>query len=187
MWMDAESDKATTSVAATPRRGRLALIAMSALLIWHTAAMIIGPSPPSAIADASRVVLEPYMTLLRLDNVWGFFAPNVKLGSHFSYVVEDTQGKTTTFTPADTLNRFHPNYIWVRDRYTRIMEQPDVHGDTTGAELCLKHASLNPVRVSLLQRAQRPFGPHDQMDGQHPYSPGFVTEKTVRTINCPGR
>jgi len=185
--MDAESDKASTSAAATPRPGRLALIAMSALLIWHTAAMITGPSPPSAMTDAARAVLDPYMTLLRLDNVWGFFAPNVKLGSHFSYVIEDAQGQTTTFTPADTLNRFHPNYIWLRDRYMRIMENPDVYGDVTGAELCLKHASLNPAKVSLVQRTQKPFGPHHQMDGQHPYSPEFVTEKTVRTVDCPGR
>ena len=185
--MDAESDRATTSAAASPRPGRLALIAMSALLIWHTAAMMTGPSPPSAITDAARAVLDPYMTLLRLDNVWGFFAPNVKLGSHFSYVIEDAEGKATTFTPADSLNRFHPNYIWMRDRYARIMEDPDTYGDVTGAELCLKHASLSPVKVSLVQRAQKPFGPHHQMDGQHPYSPEFVTEKTVRTVDCPGR
>jgi hypothetical protein len=176
-----------TSAATTRRPGRLALIAMSALLIWPTAAMIIGPSPPSAIANAARVVLGPYLTLLRLDNVWGFFAPDVKLGSHFSYVIEDAQGKTTTFTPADGLNRFHPNYIWLRDRYARIMEEPDVYGDAAGAELCLKHASLNPVKVTLLQREQKAFGPHDRMAGQHPYSPRFLIEKTVRTVDCPGR
>ena len=185
--MEAKSDRATTSAGAAPRPGRLALIAMSALLIWHTAAMMIGPSPPSAMTDTARAVMEPYLTLLRLDNVWGFFAPNVKLGSHFSYVIEDAQGKTTTFTPADDLNRFHPNYIWFRDRYARIMEEPDVYGDVTGAELCLKHAPLNPVKVSLVQRAQKPFGPHHQMEGLHPYSPEFVTEKTVRAVDCPGR
>lgn len=185
--MDTESDKATISAAATPLRNRLALIAMSALLIWHTAAMITGPSPRSVISDAGRVVLGPYMTLLRLDNVWGFFAPDVKLGSHFSYVIEDALGNTSTFTPADTLNRLHPNYIWLRDRYSRIMQDPEAYGDITGAELCLKHASLNPVKVTLLERAQRPFGPVNQLDGEHPYSPDFVTEKSVRTVNCPGR
>ena len=160
---------------------------MSALLIWHTAAMITGPSPASAISDRARWVLGPYITLLRLDNVWGFFAPNVKLGSHFSYVIEDAQGKASTFTPGDALNRFHPSYIWMRDRYARIMEYPDDYADVTGAELCLKHASLNPVKVTLLERVQKPFGPEDQLDGKHPFSSAFVTEKTVRTVNCPGR
>ena len=185
--MDVESDKATKSAVATPLPSRLSLIAMSALLIWHTAAMIVGPSPKSTITDAARVVLDPYMTLLRMDNVWGFFAPNVNAGSHFSYEIEDSQGKTITFTPAEALSRFHPNSIWMTDHYQRVLEEPDVYGDVMGAELCLKHASLNPVKVRLFQRAQKEFWPENQLDGEHPFSSGFVTEKTARTVNCPGR
>jgi hypothetical protein len=76
------------------RRGyrRLTYVVMSALVAWHTFAMIIGPAPESPVTDAARDLAQPYLTLFGLQHPWDFFAPTVATGYHFSYVIEDTAG-----------------------------------------------------------------------------------------------
>lgn len=171
---------------ATPWRQRLAYAGMSLLVSWHTFAMVVAPSPDSDIADSAREILHPYLTLFRLDNGWGFFAPNVGSGSQFRYVVEDAGGKRHTFTPAEKLNRFHPTSIWWRDRYVAVMEKPRLYANAAAAALCLEHADLKPVTITLLQIEQKAFFPAHRLSGKQPLDPEFVDTKTLRTIPCTG-
>ena len=166
---------------------RLSYVAMSLLLAWHTLAMVIAPAPESPIVNAARDLAQPYLTFFGLQNPWEFFAPFVGPGYHFSYVIEDKAGEKHGFTPADGLNNFHPTSIWMKDRYTKIMTMPDSYGDAAGAALCLEHASLNPVSVTLLENQHKDFGPGDLLDGKRPSDAEFVKAKTLRTVTCPGR
>ena len=166
---------------------RLTYVAMSILLVWHTFAMIIAPAPGSLITGAARWLAQPYLTFFGLQNEWEFFAPVVSAGYHFSYVVEDTAGEKHAFTPADSLNNLHPDSIWKRDHFTMIMTKPELYGDAAGATLCLEHASLNPVKVTLLEVEHKEFWPDDLLDGKRPTDAEFVKAKTLRTVSCPGR
>jgi hypothetical protein len=166
---------------------RLTYVAMSILLAWHTFAMVIGPAPESPITEAARSLVQPYLTFFGLQHPWDFFAPTVDAGYHFSYVIEDKAGEKHNFTPADRLNKLHPTSIWLKDRYTKIMTEPDSYGDAAGAALCLEHASLDPVNVTLLEIQHKEFWPPDLMHGKRPSDAEFVTAKTVRTVACPGR
>jgi hypothetical protein len=157
---------------------------MSLLVTWHTFAMVVAPSPDSDITDAARSILDPYLTLFRLDNGWGFFAPDVGHGSQFRYVIEDAAGNRTTFIPAETLNRFHPTSIWMRDRYIAVMEKPRAYADAAGAALCQDHAALKPIAVTLLELEQKEFLPADRLKGKRPLDPEFVDLKTVKTVPC---
>jgi hypothetical protein len=165
-------------------RQRLAYAGMSLLVTWHTFAMVVAPSPDSDITDAARSILDPYLTLFRLDNGWGFFAPEVGRGSQFRYVIEDAAGNRYTFIPAETLNRFHPTSIWMRDRYIAVMEKPRAYADAAGASLCRDHAALKPIAVTLLELEQKEFLPADRLKGKRPLDPEFVTLKTVKTVPC---
>jgi len=166
---------------------RLTYVAMSLLVAWHTFAMVIGPAPESRITEAARDLAQPYLTFFGLQNPWEFFAPFVGPGYHFSYVIEDKAGDKHSFTPADRLNNLYPTSIWMKDRYTRIMTEPEAYGDAAGAALCLEHASLNPVSVTLLEIEHKDFGPGDLLDGKLPSDSGFSVAKTLRTVTCPGR
>jgi hypothetical protein len=166
---------------------RLTYVAMSLLLAWHTFAMVIGPAPESLATDAAHAVAQPYLTFFGLQHPWDFFAPTVDTGYHFSYVVEDKAGEKRSFTPADRLNNLHPISIWMKDRYTKIMSMPETYGDAAGAALCLEHASLNPVSVTLLENQHKDFGPKDLLSGKLPSDAEFVRAKTLRTVTCPGR
>jgi hypothetical protein len=149
--------------------------------------MVIAPAPESPIVDAARDLAQPYLTFFGLQNAWEFFAPFVGPGYHFSYVIEDKAGEKHTFTPANGLNNLHPTSIWMKDRYTKIMTMPESYGDAAGAALCLEHASLNPVSVTLLENQHKDFGPVDLLDGKRPSDAEFVRAKTLRTVTCPGR
>ena len=165
----------------------LAYATMSLLVVWHTLAMVIAASPDSLLTRSARPLFHPYLTLFRLDNHWGFFAPNVESGVQFRYIVEDAAGKQHTFIPADKLSRFDPNSIWVRDRYKDVMEAVQVHGDAAVAALCREHAALSPAAITLLEIEQKPFSREDRRKGKHPLDPEFITVHTLKTIRCTER
>jgi hypothetical protein len=165
-------------------RQHLAYAGMSALVAWHTLAMVIAPSPESDITEAARSLVQPYLTLFWLDHNWSFFAPGVENGSQFRYVVEDAAGKRHTFIPADKLSRFHPTSIWMRDRYIAVMESPQTYGDAAAASLCREHASLNPIAVTLIEIEQKAYWPAHRLSGKQPLDPEFVTVNTLKTVPC---
>jgi hypothetical protein len=165
-------------------RAPLAYAAMSLLVVWHTVAMVVAAAPESDITRAARPLFDPYLTLFRLDNQWGFFAPNVSTGSQFRYIVENADGNRQTFTPDERLSRFHPTSIWFRDRYVAVMERSETFGEAAAAALCQEHAALRPVSVTLLAVDQKAFGPADRLAGKHPLDPEFVNVVTLKTVRC---
>jgi hypothetical protein len=167
-----------------PWRQRLLYAGMSLLVTWHTLAMVVATAPDSLISENARRIFDPYLTLFRLDNQWGFFAPNVGNGSQFRYVVEDASGKMHTFVPADSLNKFHPTSIWVRDRYRLVMEEPETYGDAAGAGLCREHAALNPVSITLFEADQKDFWPEDRQKGKAPLDAEYVELNLLKQVRC---
>ena len=171
-------------LASRPARERLAYAAMSLLIVWHTTAMVIESAPDSAATRAVRHIFQPYLTLLGMENNWGFFAPNVHVGTQFRYVVEDAAGKRSSFTPGDQLSRFHPISIWFKDRYKSIMDYPDAYGDAAAASLCQEHAALHPVAVTLLKVEQKGYWPEDRLAGKHLLDPDLVDVQILKTVQC---
>jgi hypothetical protein len=169
-----------------PVRARLTVVLMSAVVVWHSLAMMVASAPSSDVTVAARAVLQPYLTLFRLDNNWGFFAPNVPVGVQFRYLVEDAAGTHHRFSPDVQLNRFHPMSIWMRDYYKSVMDAPDVHADALAAELCREHAALRPLAITLLSVEQKEFLPADRLNGKHPLDDDFVTVTALKTVRCPG-
>jgi hypothetical protein len=165
-------------------RQGLTYLVMSAFLAWHTLAMLIAPAPDqSLLVGTLRTVLQPYLTLFRLDNPWDFFAPVIS-GSQLRYSVEDAAGTRHDFTPTEPLSWFHPAYIWSRDWHYGIMDFPERYADRSGALLCQKHAALHPVSITFVEYDQGDFTAADLLNGKHPMDPEFVTVKTVKTVEC---
>lgn len=168
-------------------RVSLTVAAMSALVVWHSLAMMIASAPYSAITVAARSVFYPYLTLFRLDNNWGFFAPNVPRGFQFRYDVEDAAGVRHSFIPDRHLSRI-PSGLHLDSRSLQDGHGvPDVYGDATAAELCREHASLHPITITLLSIDQNEFWPSDWLNGKHPLDDDFVTVTTQKTVRCPDK
>jgi len=133
-----------------------------------------------------RVVLQPYLSLLRLDDAWGFFAP-VGKHSQFRYVVEDDAGKTHVFVPTEEKRVSFPRYVWWREFkyfYDEIMQTADARGREAGILLCREHASLRPRSVVLLEVDEQDFTPEDELRGNRPLDPEFVTIDTLMRVKC---
>ncbi len=168
-------------------RQRLTYAGMSALVAWHTFAMVTATAPDSDISESARSILNPYLTLLRLDNQWGFFAPDVGNGAQFRYIIDDAAGNRYTFIPAEKLNKFHPTSIWMRDRYIAVMEYPKIYADAAATAFCQEHAELKPVLVTLIQIEQKDFLPEHRLSGKHHLDPEFVDVKTIKALPCSGK
>jgi hypothetical protein len=166
-------------------RVRLTYAAMSAFVAWHALAMMIAPAPDvSEAVKTLRIPFQPYLSFLKLDNQWDFFAPNVGSGSQFRYIVEDTNGNHHPFIPDRDLSWFHPSFFWFRSWFNGIFAAPETYADSAGAFFCRKHAALRPVSVILLEAEQGDFTPKDQLRGKRPLDPEFVTVTTVKKIEC---
>ncbi|MGA7326046.1 MAG: hypothetical protein WBX25_16555 [Rhodomicrobium sp.] len=169
-------------------RQRLTYTAMSVFVAWHTLALVVAPAPlSSATVQNLRVVLQPYLSLLRLDNPWNFFAPysgRLHL-SRFRYIIEDKAGEKRTFDPEAEFSWITPTYYWFRGWYTAIIENPDEYADNAAAYYCRRHASMQPASITLLEIEENEFTRMDLLAGKNRWDPEFVTEKTIKQVPCP--
>lgn len=166
-------------------RQRLTYLIMSLFVTWQTLAIIVAPAPDSYVSEALRKVLQPYLTLLRLDSQWDFFAPNVGEGSRLRYILEDKGGRRFSFNPAQQLSWFHPNYFWVRGWYYAIMDNPELYADAAIARFCEQHAALHPVAITMLEMQEERFTRADLLAGENRNHPKFFTAKTIKHAQCP--
>ena len=169
-------------------RERLTYAVMSAFVAWHTLALVVAPAPPSSVtAQGLRVLMQPYLSLLRLDNPWNFFAPpfgSLRM-SQFRYVIEDKTGEKHNFMPESEFSGLSPSYFWFRGWYDEIIANPETYADIAAALYCRKHASLHPVSITLFEIQEKDFTQTDFLAGQHRWDPAFVTEKTIKQVTCP--
>ena len=166
-------------------RTRLTYAAMSALVAWHTFAMVVAPAPESDVTTLARVVLQPYLTFFRLDNQWDFFAPSVAEGSRLRYDVMDRTGKVQAFLPAEEERWYHPGFLWFRSWYYRIIDDPDTYGDNAAAVFCRKHAALQPLVITFYEVQEEKFTREDYLSGKSRMDPGFFNVRMLRGIRCP--
>jgi hypothetical protein len=175
-----------TSIVPERWRGPIIYVLMSLFVAWHAICLIVGPAPQgSAIAQALRPLIDPYLNLLSLNVKWGFFAP---IGStdEFRYIVVDSTGKAHTFRPTAGLAWYHPGKLWTIDRYRTIAQRPGAYSDRLIGEYCRKHAGLKPVEIKLLQVTQeKDFLPSHYLAGKDPLGPEFATTETLGTKKCP--
>ena len=167
-------------------RPRLIYLAMSAFVAWHALALVIAPFPASSeLVDVPRSILQPYLTLLRMDNPWSFFAPTIG-GAELRYFVENAAGARAEFGSADKTSWFHPEHLWLKDWNYSIIDNPELYADHAAGLLCRKHAAMHPVSITFVQRVHgRGFKPEDWLNGKRPPDPEFTRERTVETVQCP--
>jgi hypothetical protein len=172
----------------TQWRQRLTYLVMSLAVTWHSLAMVISPAPnDSVMVQSLRSLFHPYLLLFRLETPWGFFAP---VGKHaqFRYVIEDGTGNAHTFMPTEEPSPSLARYVWWREfkySYDGIMANPEFRGDAAGALLCQRHATLNPLSVTLLEIVEQDYRPQDELLGRYPLDPEFVTVVPLRRVACP--
>jgi len=166
-------------------RQRLVYVAMSIFVAWHSFALVIAPAPDSDVALLARVVLQPYLTFLRLDNQWDFFAPTIGEGSRLRYDIMDKGGKVHAFMPAEELSWYHPDYLWFRSWHYQIIDDPDQYADNAAAILCRKHAALQPLAITFYEVQDEPYTAEDYLAGKDRRDPGFFTVRMFRGVRCP--
>lgn len=166
-------------------RDRLAYLAMSVIVAWHTLAMVIAPAPDSDVTAMARAALQPYLTFFRLDNQWDFFAPIVGEGSRLRYDIQDKSGKMHAFLPADELRWYHPEFLWLRSWYYRIIDDPDNYADAAAAVLCRKHAALQPLAITFYEIQEEKFTREDYLSGKQRMDQGFFSVQMLRGMRCP--
>lgn len=165
---------------------RLTYAAMSAFVLWQTLVIVVAPAPETSdIVKGIRVVITPYLRLLRQDNEWNFFAWNDGGNSVLAYIVTDAGGTSYTFDAGARLNRFQLSYFWYRDWYQTVLENPDEFGKPFAASFCREQAALSPVSISLIALSEQKYTSQDWLAGKRPLDPEFAETKVLKNFKCP--
>jgi hypothetical protein len=169
-------------------RRRLTYVAMSLLLGWHTVAVLIAPAPDNSEAvQALKEIFDPYISLLRLDSGWGFFAPSIGRHNQFRYIVEDAAGTERTFIPTEEPAASLAHYVMWREfkyMYEGVMQEPEERGDAFGAMLCRRHAAIRPVSVTIVEIQEKDFWREHVLRGKHPMDPEYTEANPLKRVEC---
>jgi hypothetical protein len=170
-------------------RERLIYTVMSVFVAWHSLAIVVTPaSPDSVTAQGLRALLQPYLTLLWLDNSWAFFSPSVNTpftSRQLAYVIEDKAGKKLFLTPEAEYGGLEPKYFWFRAWHLAVIDKPEDYADIAAAFYCRKHAALQPMAITLMGIVDEDFTVADFLAGESRWGPEFVTVNTIKNVKCP--
>ena len=166
-------------------RERLAFVAMSAFVAWHSVAIMTAPLPAdSALGQGLRRVFTPYLTLFRLDSSWDSLPPNVGVRAQLRVAVEGGDGRRHVYMPIDEVSRLHPAFLALGYWYYEIMQSPDTRADYAGSYFCQKHADLKPKSVTFLEIEEDDYRPSHRLRGQVPWDPNLIAVLPVTTVEC---
>jgi len=183
-WIAANRGRLSALMNTKRWRQRLIYPAMSLFVAWHTFVMLVGPNGSATASSIRSALIQPYLSLFRLESTWAFFAPSVGKHSLFRYVIVDDAGHEHTFVPVDGLSRFLPSDYWFRNSYYDIIEVPELHAAFFAALFCREHAALHPASISLQAVQEQEFTPEDQLRGERPLDPEFVQVDTLLHTAC---
>ena len=165
-------------------RERLAYTAMSLFVAWHGLATMIAPAPEGSLAEETlRSIYQPYLSLLKLDNTWDFFAPTVGLTPILSYTVEAADQSTHEFRFMAGVSWF--DFLTFSSWQDEIVEHPRSYGAYAAIYLCNKHAALKPVAITLKAADVEEFTRDDWLEGKRPFDPEFLNVITLNRVSCP--
>jgi len=182
-WVAANRSRLSAMMISRQWRNGLTYVAMSLFVGWHTFVMVVTPNPSWA-ARSIRAVIQPYISLFRIESTWAFFAPSVGKHSLFRYVIEDSAGGQHTFVPVRELSRYFPSDYWIRNAYYEIIRYPAIQGPFFAAEFCREQAALRPVSITLQAVQEQPFDPADELRGKNPLDPEFIRVDTLFHASC---
>jgi hypothetical protein len=155
---------------------------MSGFVAWHSLAMIVAPtSDTSAVSQALRRVLTPYLVFFELDHSWRFFGPEVGRGEQLRVVISSQSGQQRAFVPSAEWHWFHPGILGWDER---VMHETEVYAPPFVTFLCRKYAALEPTSISIFRVQENEFRPEDHLNGGHPLDPQFTTVQFVKSLAC---
>ena len=168
--------------------GRLKYLAMSFIVVWHTLAIVIAPAPTGGeMVQFLRSLEQPYLTLLKMDNQWSFFAPKVGRGGEARYVVEASDGRRLVFEPSEMPRESLSHlFLWREWKYffDKLNDSADTRGYLVAGLLCKKYGDLKPVSITFLRVEERDFTAEDYRQGYRPFDSRFINVRTVAKFDC---
>ena len=177
-----------SDISSTPWVGRLKYLAMSFIVVWHTLAIVIAPAPTGGeMVQFFRSVLQPYLTLFKMDNQWSFFAPKVGRGGEARYVVEASDGKRHVFEPSEMPRESLSHlFLWREWKYffDKLNDSVGTRGYLIAGLLCKQYADFKPLSVTLLRVEERDFSAEDYRQGYRPQDPRYINVKLVAKFEC---
>ena len=156
----------------TSNRARaLSLGTALAFLVWHGAAIIVGPYPDSEVSRTLRPLFEPYLRIGYLDHDWTFFGPQPDAGRLVRYELILSDGTVREYPLSEAVDRNSPNWFrWMR-LFDRVATGERELQSGAARYLCRRHAELEPRALRFVVYHQLTLSPDLYRAGVRPVDP----------------
>ena len=150
------------------RRRALATATAIAFLVWHGAAIAVGPYPDSDVGEKLRPLFEPYLRIGYLDHAWTFFGPQPDAGRLVRYELILGDGTVREYPLSDAVDRRSPNWFrWMRV-FDRVATGDRELREGAAEYLCRRHAELEPRALRFVVLHQLTLSPELHRAGVRP-------------------
>ena len=166
------------------RRRALATATAIAFLVWHGAAIVVGPYPDSDVGQKLRPLFEPYLRIGYLDHAWTFFGPQPDAGRLVRYELILSDGTVREYPLTEAVDRRSPNWFrWMRV-FDRVATGDRELQDGAAEFLCRRHAELEPRALRFVVLHQLSLSPELYRAGVRPVDPEAFTRAPGDDLPC---
>lgn len=165
-------------------RRTLATATAIAFLVWHGAAIVVGPYPDSDVSEKLRPMFESYLRIGYLDHAWTFFGPQPDAGRLVRYELILSGGTVREYPLSEAVDRSSPNWF----RWMRLFDRVATGGrelqNGAAEHLCRRHADLEPRALRFVVLHQLTLSPDLHRAGVRPVDPEALSRAPGDEVPC---
>jgi hypothetical protein len=168
------------------RREWLIQVGLSAFIVFHLTAIILGPAPLSYLHEMTKPIFRPYWGMFGLGNTWSFYAPDPAPPIFFEWEWEDQQGQRHTGRYPE-----FPSNFWNYDRQVfRITTMGYIFMQEGAAErafvpyLCRTLTEARGISLWRVAYAVPPIGEFTQGTRKYGLDAGLATRSWISHSWC---
>lgn len=167
-------------------------VIFSVFIVWHLIGIsVVGPlynrNPYSSLSN----IYANYLSILRLNRAWPFYAPNPQLGIIMRYETVDALGKSQIHRLTEAFGRYQHAYARYSNVFVYLFEDPDYtrqrgFDKSVAGYLCRQHKNDDIKSINFIVLNQTEYTHLDYKQGKNPLDPEFIDRKVFGPYPCDG-
>lgn len=150
---------------------------------------VVGPLYHSNPESLLSKIYYNYLSVLRLNRAWPFYAPNPQLGIIMRYETVDAHGKSQVHPLTEAYGRYQHAYARYSNVFVYLFEYPDYTRErgfdkSVARYICEQHKQEDVREINFIVLNQKIFTHEDYQNGKDPLDPEFVERKVFGPYSC---
>ena len=168
----------------------LGLVAASIFIVYHVVGIaFVGPAADSYIRNKMWPYYETYLSALRIDGGWSFYAPDPSYGTIISYEAISEGGEKQIYPLSHKRPKIERGYFLYTNFFNYALNDPAEAAekgyiDSMVRYLCDQNSDFPAHEITFIEQSQTAFRYTDYLNGHRPLDPEFLEETRHGPYTC---